>query len=98
MGSKLIQNALGRRLFKALFYLAFLAFVLIHRGIVISLLSHPASREWMEALSYLFGDLADKWWDCHYGRALELSTGDSCLLPNKRTDDHASLGCINHLH
>ena len=52
----------------------------------------------MEALSYLFGDLAGQWWDCHYGRALELSTGDSCLLPNKRADDHASLGGINHLH
>ncbi|MEC8158092.1 MAG: hypothetical protein VX095_02370 [Pseudomonadota bacterium] len=48
------QNTLGRRLFKVLFYLAFLAFVLLHIGIVISLLSHLASREWMEALSYLF--------------------------------------------
>jgi len=38
-----MQNTLGRRLFKALFYLAFLAFVLIHIGIVISLLSHLAS-------------------------------------------------------
>ena len=54
MGSKLIQNTLGRRLFKALLYLAFLAFLLIHIGIVISLLSHLSSREWVEALSYLF--------------------------------------------
>ena len=49
-----MQNTLGRRLFKAVFYLAFLAFILIHIGIVISLLSHLASGEWMEALSYLF--------------------------------------------
>lgn len=49
-----MRNTLGRRLFKALFYLAFLAFVLIHVGIVISLLSHLASGEWIEALSYLF--------------------------------------------
>ena len=49
-----MQNTLGRRLFKALFYLAFLAFVLIHIGIVISLVSHLALGEWMEALSYLF--------------------------------------------
>ena len=32
-----MQNTLGHTLFKALFYLAFLAFVLIHIGIVISL-------------------------------------------------------------
>ena len=49
-----MQNTLGRRLFKGVFYVAFLAFVLIHIGIVISLLSHLASGEWMEALSYLF--------------------------------------------
>ena len=49
-----MRKTLGRRLFKALFYLAFLAFVLIHVGIVISLLSHLASGEWIEALSYLF--------------------------------------------
>jgi uncharacterized protein VirK/YbjX len=49
-----MQNTLGRRLFKALFYLAFLAFVLIHIGIVISLVSHLASGEWREALSYVF--------------------------------------------
>ncbi len=49
-----MQNTLGRRLFKTLFYLAFLAFVLIYIGIVISLLSHLGSREWMEALSYFF--------------------------------------------
>ena len=49
-----MQKTLGRRLFKALFYLALLAFVLIYIGIVISPLSHLASREWMEALSYLF--------------------------------------------
>ena len=34
--------------------MAFLAFILIHIGIVISLLRHLASGEWMEALSYLF--------------------------------------------
>jgi len=49
-----MQNTLGRRLFKALFYLAFLAFVLIHIGIVIFLVSHLALGEWMEALSYVF--------------------------------------------
>ena len=49
-----MQNTLARRLFKALFYLAFLAFVLIHIGIVISLVSHLTSGEWMEALSYVF--------------------------------------------
>ena len=49
-----MQNTLGRRLFKALFYLAFLAFVLIHIGIVISLVSHLALGEWLEALSYIF--------------------------------------------
>ena len=49
-----MQNALGCRLFKALFYLAFLAFVLIHIGMVISLLTHLALGEWMEALSYVF--------------------------------------------
>ena len=49
-----MQNTLRRRLFKTVFYLAFLAFILIHIGIVISLLRHLASGEWMEALSYLF--------------------------------------------
>ena len=49
-----MQNTPGRRLFKTLFYLAFLAFVLIHIGIVISLLTHLALGEWMEALSYVF--------------------------------------------
>ena len=49
-----MQNSLGRRLLKVLFYLAFLAFVLIDIGMVISLLTHLASGEWMEALSYLF--------------------------------------------
>ena len=49
-----MQNSLGRRLLKVLFCLAFLAFVLIHIGMVISLLTHLALGEWMEALSYLF--------------------------------------------
>ena len=46
----------------------------------------------------LSGDLAGQWWDCDHGRTLELSAGDSCLLPTKWTDDYASLGCLNHLH
>jgi hypothetical protein len=49
-----MQNSLGRRLLKVLFYLAFLAFVLIHIGVMISLLTHLASGESMEALSYVF--------------------------------------------
>ena len=88
-----MQKPLGRRLFKALFYLAFLAFVLIYIGIVISKLSHLASREWMELVLpfRLSGNLAGQWWDCHNDRSLELSAGDSCLLPSKRADDYASL-------
>ncbi len=49
-----MHNTLGCRLFKALFYLAFIAVALVHIGILISLLSHLASGEWMEALPYLF--------------------------------------------
>ena len=48
------KNKLSHHLVKALFYLTFIAFVLVHLGVVASILMHLFSGEWLEALSYLF--------------------------------------------
>ena len=49
-----MRSTLRRRLFEALFYLVFLAFVLIHVGILLSILHHVLGGEWLDAASYLF--------------------------------------------
>lgn len=49
-----MSNQLARSLVKAVFYLTFMAFTMIHIGILASILMHLFSGEWLEALSYLF--------------------------------------------
>lgn len=38
----------------AAFYLTFIAFTVVHIGVIASILMHLFSGEWLEALSYLF--------------------------------------------
>ena len=49
-----MTSSLGRLLFSTLFYLTFVAWVLVHVGVVASVLMHLLSGEWIEVLSYLF--------------------------------------------
>jgi hypothetical protein len=49
-----MTSSLGRLLFRTLFYLTFVAWVLVHVGVVASVLMHLLSGEWIEVLSYLF--------------------------------------------
>lgn len=49
-----MKSKLGRPLIKAIFYLTFIAFALVHIGVVASILMHLFSGEWLEALSYFF--------------------------------------------
>ena len=49
-----MTSSLGRLLFRALFYLTFVAWVLVHVGVVASVLMHLLSGEWIEVLSYPF--------------------------------------------
>ena len=49
-----MSNQLVRSLLKAAFYLTFIAFAVVHLGVVASILLHLFSGEWLEALSYLF--------------------------------------------
>ena len=49
-----MTRSLGRLLFRTLFYLTFVAWVLVHVGVVASVLMHLLSGEWIEVLSYLF--------------------------------------------
>ena len=49
-----MKNKLNGPLVKVAFYLTFIAFVLVHLGVVASVLMHLFSGEWLEALSYLF--------------------------------------------
>ena len=49
-----MSNQLGRSLLKVAFYLTFIAFAVVHIGVVASILMHLLSGEWLEALSYLF--------------------------------------------
>ena len=49
-----MTSSLGRLLFRTLFYLTFVAWVLVHIGVVASVLMHLLSGEWIEVLSYLF--------------------------------------------
>ena len=49
-----MNNKLHGPLIKATFYLTFIAFIVIHIGVVASILIHLLSGEWLEALSYLF--------------------------------------------
>ena len=48
------KNKLYGPLVKVAFYLTFIAFVLVHIGVVASILIHLFSGEWLQALSYLF--------------------------------------------
>lgn len=48
------KNKLNGPLVKAAFYLTFIAFIVIHIGVVASILMHLFSGEWLEALSYFF--------------------------------------------
>ena len=49
-----MTSSLGSLLFRTLFYLTFVAWVLVHVGVVASVLMHLLSGEWIEVLSYLF--------------------------------------------
>ena len=49
-----MSNQLVRALLKVTFYLTFIAFAVVHFGVVASILMHLYSAEWLEALSYLF--------------------------------------------
>ena len=49
-----MTSSLGRLLFRTLFYLTFVTWVLVHVGVVASVLMHLLSGEWIEVLSYLF--------------------------------------------
>ena len=49
-----MSNQLGRSLLKVAFYLTFIAFSVVHIGVIASILMHLFSGEWLEALSYLF--------------------------------------------
>jgi hypothetical protein len=49
-----MTSSLGRLLFRTLFYLTFVAWVLVHVGVIASVLMHLLSGEWIEVLSYLF--------------------------------------------
>ena len=48
------KNKLNGPLVKTTFYLTFIAFAVVHIGVVASILMHLFSGEWLEALSYLF--------------------------------------------
>ena len=48
------KNKLNGPLAKTTFYLIFIAFIVIHIGVVASILMHLFSGEWFEALSYFF--------------------------------------------
>ena len=48
------KNKQKSPLVAAAFYLTFIAFAVIHIGVVASILMHLFSGEWLEALSYLF--------------------------------------------
>ncbi len=49
-----MNNRRVRSLLKVAFYLTFIAFAVVHLGVVASILLHLFSGEWLEALSYLF--------------------------------------------
>ena len=49
-----MNNQPVHSLLKVAFYLTFIAFIVIHIGVVASILMHLFSGEWLEALSYLF--------------------------------------------
>ena len=49
-----MSNQLVRAFLKVAFYLTFIAFAVVHLGVVASILMHLFSGEWLEALSYLF--------------------------------------------
>ena len=49
-----MSNQLVRSLLRAAFYLTFIAFAVVHIGVVASILMHLFSGEWLEALSYVF--------------------------------------------
>ena len=49
-----MKNKLNGPLVKATFYLTFIAFAVVHIGVIASILMHLFSGEWLEALSYLF--------------------------------------------
>ena len=48
------KNNQNGPLVKAMFYLTFIAFAVVHIGVLASILMHLLSGEWLEALSYLF--------------------------------------------
>ena len=49
-----MNNQLVRSLLKVAFYLTFIAFAVVHIGVIASILMHLFSGKWLEALSYLF--------------------------------------------
>ena len=49
-----MKNKLNDSHVKATFYLTFIAFSVVHIGVIASILMHLFSGEWLEALSYLF--------------------------------------------
>ena len=49
-----MKNNQNGPLVKAMFYLTFIAFAVVHTGVIASILMHLFSGEWFEALSYLF--------------------------------------------
>ena len=49
-----MNNQLLRSLLRVAFYLTFIAFAVVHIGVVASILMHLFSGEWLESLSYLF--------------------------------------------
>ena len=49
-----MNNQLVHSLLKVAFYLTFIAFAVVHIGVVASLLMHLFSGEWLEAMSYVF--------------------------------------------
>jgi uncharacterized membrane protein YjjP (DUF1212 family) len=49
-----VSNQPGHPVVKTGFYLTFIAFAVVHIGVIASILMHLFSGEWLEALSYLF--------------------------------------------
>ena len=49
-----MKNKQNGPLVTAAFYLTFIAFTVVHIGVIASILMHLFSGEWLEALSYLF--------------------------------------------
>ena len=49
-----MKNNQNGPLVKAMFYLTFIAFAVVHIGVLASILMYLLSGEWLEALSYLF--------------------------------------------